>query len=258
MMGTPLYIAPEIVSGGGGDVGSDLYSLGATFFHLFVGRPPYVSDGRPFGVVEQHRHSPVPDLREYSKRAPTGLRDLITELMAKDPAARPLSFLEVGQRVRGLADGARTSKLDTTMRWCTVDIAYTPANGDRCGLCKNRYSVNVTSRQLFHVELVGWRSPASPDRVAEYMAKAVGQEADAVRWQISRLPFRVGESVTAEVGGRMEPIFVELGAEVRVVPAAIPKGEESPGSRTLAATPRWPSEFDNHGAMGRSGIFGGF
>ncbi len=41
MMGTPLYHPPEAARGERYDARSDLYSLGATFYHLLAGKPPF-------------------------------------------------------------------------------------------------------------------------------------------------------------------------------------------------------------------------
>lgn len=255
MMGTPLYIAPEIVQGEAGDVASDLYSLGASFFHLYVGQPPYVSDGRPFGVIEQHRHAPVPDLKKVSKRAPGALRELLGDLMAKNPQDRPDSFREVGERLRAMANVTRSSKLEGRLRWCTVDNVMTPSVGDRCGICKNRYSPSVTARKVFDVQIVGWHDPASPDRVAEYMAKAMGQESHTIRWQVTKLPFLVGSGVTTEFAGRMGPLLTELGADIEVVPAAGSRRDEPQGTRTLSYPAMWPPPLAGDLQVGRGGIF---
>src|SRR5439155_5374318 len=39
---TPFYVAPETVEGKPEDLRSDMYSLGATLFHAFTGRPPHL------------------------------------------------------------------------------------------------------------------------------------------------------------------------------------------------------------------------
>ncbi|MCO4769730.1 MAG: serine/threonine protein kinase [Deltaproteobacteria bacterium] len=258
LMGTPLYIAPEIVQGEQGDMLSDVYSLAGTFFHLFCGRPPYVSDGRPFGVIEQHRHAAVPSLKDVNKKTPSPLRDLLMEMMSKDPRDRPHSFTKVGQRVRSIAEGMRAARLDERMRWCSVDLCMTPANGDRCGLCKKRYAASVIERQLFDVDIVGWVAPAAIDRVADYMATAAEQKADAVRWQLSRLPFRLADRVTAELAGRMQSTFTRLGAEVETRAASGKSGGDGPGSRRLDFTPLWPPSGTLSSQRRGSGLLRGF
>ena len=60
-LGTPAYAAPEMARGKGADPRSDLYSLGATFFHVLAGRPPF--QGKNFSeVVVKHVTEPPPPL----------------------------------------------------------------------------------------------------------------------------------------------------------------------------------------------------
>ena len=39
--GSPAYLAPEVAAGQRGDASADVWSLGATVFHMLSGRPPY-------------------------------------------------------------------------------------------------------------------------------------------------------------------------------------------------------------------------
>ncbi|MFO0932894.1 MAG: serine/threonine-protein kinase [Planctomycetota bacterium] len=53
-MGTPDYISPEQARGEAGvDIRSDLYSLGATLYHMLVGRPPFEA-ATPAAVMAKH------------------------------------------------------------------------------------------------------------------------------------------------------------------------------------------------------------
>ena len=88
VMGSPAYISPEQATGEKNlDTRSDIYSLGATLFHLLTGVVPYDGDS-PLQVMLRHMNDPLPDVR---KRVPTiseGTRQLIFKMMAKRPESR--------------------------------------------------------------------------------------------------------------------------------------------------------------------------
>ena len=100
-VGTPYYTAPEIWRGESASPSSDVYSLGATFFHLLTGRPPY--PGADITSVEQgHLRAPVPDPREIVRQLPASCAALAQRALAKTPEGRHASAQEVlweGRRV---------------------------------------------------------------------------------------------------------------------------------------------------------------
>jgi len=69
VLGTPRYMSPEQALGGAIDHRSDMYSLGATFYHLFAGEPPFA--GTSFASVAlQHIQTPLPPLRQRNPHIP--------------------------------------------------------------------------------------------------------------------------------------------------------------------------------------------
>src|SRR5512142_72309 len=86
-VGTPYYTAPEIWTGGAATPASDIYSLGATYYHLLTGKPPF--PGADVGAVEQaHLRAPVPDPRRLVPALPASCAALVTRALAKDPKDR--------------------------------------------------------------------------------------------------------------------------------------------------------------------------
>jgi serine/threonine-protein kinase len=87
ILGTPLYMSPEQAHGKEADARSDIYCLGASFFHLLAGRPPFTGAGLN-AVLKQHIQSPLPELSDINPDVPPALEDVITRMMAKSPEKR--------------------------------------------------------------------------------------------------------------------------------------------------------------------------
>jgi serine/threonine protein kinase len=98
-VGTPYYTAPEIWAGGKATASSDIYSLGATYFHLLTGRPPY--PGATVEAVEQaHLQAPIPDPRQLKPGLPASCATLVARALAKQPAERFASAMELLREAR--------------------------------------------------------------------------------------------------------------------------------------------------------------
>ena len=88
IIGTPHYMSPEQCSGGLVDHRSDLYAMGATWFHLITGQPPYHGSSDVREVLRHHRESPVPDPRGVIPDLPEDVASIISTAMAKNPSDR--------------------------------------------------------------------------------------------------------------------------------------------------------------------------
>ena len=93
-LGTPLYLSPEVADAEPATPRSDLYSLGATFYHLLAGRPPF--EGVTYAeLVVKHAMEQATPLAETAPGVDPGLAGLIGRLLSKDPDERPVSAAAV-------------------------------------------------------------------------------------------------------------------------------------------------------------------
>ena len=102
-LGTPAYMAPEVAEGRAADALSDLYSLGATFYHVLAGRPPFEAP-TPLATMRMHVEAEVPALALAVPDAPAALCDIIHTLLAKEPADRHQSAEGVTEAVAAMGD----------------------------------------------------------------------------------------------------------------------------------------------------------
>ena len=97
--GTPLCMAPEQFLGNAVVESTDLYACGVLLQLLLTGRPPFRGDD--FGeLMEAHLHAAPEPVSESRGRPAT--RQLIADLLQKDPADRPSRAAEVLARVNAI------------------------------------------------------------------------------------------------------------------------------------------------------------
>jgi len=86
-VGTPRFMSPEQLRGERVEPPSDLYSLGATFFDLVTGQPPF-GHGTGFDTADGHLHRRPPDPRSLRPDCPRWLARFILRLLEKHPKDR--------------------------------------------------------------------------------------------------------------------------------------------------------------------------
>ena len=94
IMGTPHYMSPEAARGEECDYRSDVYSLGATFFHILTGQLPF--DGpTAMSVLHKHLNENVPNVSSIRTGVPAEIASLIEKMMEKDAAKRHDNYKEL-------------------------------------------------------------------------------------------------------------------------------------------------------------------
>jgi serine/threonine-protein kinase len=108
IVGSPYYISPEQALGLPLDERSDIYSLGATFYHVLSGRPPF--DGPdPATVAGKHLQGNPPPPVHLNPEIPEGLSRIVEQMMSRNPGDRYRSMNEVVRAVAAWESGHRQS-----------------------------------------------------------------------------------------------------------------------------------------------------
>lgn len=105
VMGTPTYLAPELVEGEQASSASDVYGVGCLLYAQLAGQPPF-HEGGPVAVAYAHRHQPVPPIEAKRPDVPARIRAVLERSLAKDAASRYPDAAAMRAALLGLADGS--------------------------------------------------------------------------------------------------------------------------------------------------------
>jgi len=100
-LGTPLYMAPEQITGRSTDHRIDLYALGVVAYQLVTGVTPF--HGSRQDIATGHLSRRPPSIGGRRAGVPRRLDRLIMRLLEKKPADRPASAANVSAELAGIA-----------------------------------------------------------------------------------------------------------------------------------------------------------
>jgi tRNA A-37 threonylcarbamoyl transferase component Bud32 len=157
-LGTPDYISPEQVRGETDlDGRTDIYSLGATLYHMLTGTAPFLG-GTSAQVMSRHLTEPVPDPRTVVPRLSLACSQIIRRSMQKDRTRRYATgadmLRDIEAALGGRAVGAPQElepfvpiKAPGTTR--IVGAAQTPAAGRLVGRPTHKMRATARSRRSY-------------------------------------------------------------------------------------------------------------
>jgi serine/threonine protein kinase len=95
VMGTPLYMAPEQADDPHGvDTRADIYSFGATFYHVLTGKPPFTGQ-TALSILFKHKTEPLIPPRTIRPDLSLPTNRILERCLAKIPSDRFSSFAEI-------------------------------------------------------------------------------------------------------------------------------------------------------------------
>jgi serine/threonine-protein kinase len=101
-VGTPFYMSPEQAKGlADVDFSSDVYSLGATAYHMLTGQVPF-GGSDPDEIMIKHITEPVPDPQSVDAEITVDTAKIVMRMMAKEPGGRYPSPAELIEDVRNV------------------------------------------------------------------------------------------------------------------------------------------------------------
>ena len=88
LLGTPYYLAPELIEGAEATPASDVYALGCLLYECVAGEPPFAAQ-RLSELGFAHLAEPAPDARERRPELSADFAAALLTALEKNPAARP-------------------------------------------------------------------------------------------------------------------------------------------------------------------------
>ena len=158
--GTPYYIAPEQIRGQiDVDYRCDIYSLGATFYHMVTGRVPFDGEN-PSAVMHKHLKEPLTPPDHINPKLSSGICEVIEVCMAKNKTKRYTNCQELLEDLYAIDNNEvpmiAHTKFDIT-NIQNLDKGDTIA-GDIVEYNKPKPNLpsNILNQPLFYVALAGW------------------------------------------------------------------------------------------------------
>lgn len=170
VVGTPSYMAPELIKGQEASARSDIYAVGALLYELLSGRRlfSHATADSIWGLVATGK---FPRLGKVAPHVPWRLTLLVERCLKLDPKRRPVGASELRQRLEEflLDHGAPADEQDRLVSWlCAV------------GKIVEAEALTIVTDPKMFVEVVPLRPRSQPWRTAAFLSLVVASGLFAV------------------------------------------------------------------------------
>ncbi|GAA3696014.1 hypothetical protein GCM10022399_10630 [Terrabacter ginsenosidimutans] len=181
------WAPPEVLYGqSNGDERSDVYSLAATLWQLLVGRSPFEvpgGDNSAYALMPRIRSTAPPATGRQD--VPAGLERLLSQAMAKDPAHRPSSALELARALQAVEQQQRLNRTPIVVldeQGHTTLVSQTQGSPTGRSVDADEDRTRIKAPQTVVAQPLG-PSPTMPDGETRRRPDAGGQ-----RWSPAPMP----------------------------------------------------------------------
>jgi protein-serine/threonine kinase len=128
VVGTPYWMAPELIAGSGYDNKVDIWSLGIILMEMCEGEPPYL-DLSPVEALVRISTKGLPDLSSNIPRS-YQLKDFLSKACNKDPKIRPSADQLLKHEFLKEIDKSRVDMIALAIRAKESKLAYSQSSFD--------------------------------------------------------------------------------------------------------------------------------
>jgi serine/threonine protein kinase len=124
LLGTPLYMAPEQITGQPIDARTDIYTLGVLLYQMVTGYPPF-NDQSPMVLLAMHVTATPPPPSQFAPYIPPTLETAILRCLQKNPDDRYPSMSQLATDIGAICGVDSTLYMGNTLmsqRLFTTDL----------------------------------------------------------------------------------------------------------------------------------------
>jgi serine/threonine protein kinase len=237
VLGTADYLSPEqAIDSHSVDIRTDIYSLGATFYFLLSGRTPFGEGTTAQKLIWHQTRRPRP-LNEIRADVPLLLTDVIDKMMAKDPAQRYQTPVDVAEALGPFTETPiPPPSADEMPQLSLAATGVVPGMEPTQVSAQTSSATSPSPRKTWQVS--GATAPARPPSSAENVVRALPPPATLPSAPPAREP-------------RPQPAAASSSVQVQIVPA--PARGPAPAAAPAEESDPWQQvTSDTEDAAGRA------